>query len=153
VRLGIVIYGYGALQADMRIRTSPILQWKCRVMQVKSVPTGTPVGYYGTHETRGATRIAVLAAGYADGYLRRLSNRAYVLIRGRRCPVIGRVSMNWITVDVGADSDVQAGDEAVLIGRQGNEELWANDLAKFCQTIPYEILTSIKPGLERRYLG
>ncbi len=153
VRLGIVVYGYGASDPEMRVRTRPILQWKCRVMQVKSVSAGAAVGYYGTHVTRRATRLAVLAAGYADGYLRTLSNRAFVLIGGRRCKVVGRVSMNWITVDVGPDSEVQAGDEAVLIGRQGNEELWAGDLAKLCRTIPYEILTNIKPGLEHRYVG
>jgi alanine racemase len=75
-----------------------------------------------------------------------------VLIGGRRCAVVGRVSMNWITVDVGPDAKVKMGDEAVLIGQQGEESVWADELSKICRTIPYEILTSINASLERKYV-
>ncbi len=143
VRPGICLYGYGASDPAMRFQTRPVLQWKCRVMQVKDVPADFPVGYYGTYKTEAPTRMAILSAGYADGYHRALSNRGHVLIRGRRCRVIGRVSMNWITVDVGQVGDVAAGDEAVLIGQQGSESVWAGELARICRTIPYEILVGI----------
>ena len=153
VRPGIILYGYGASEKDMRIRTHPILQWKTRVMQVKHVPAGFAVGYYSTYTTPAPTSIATLGVGYADGYHRALSSKGFVLIRGRRCPVVGRISMNWITVDAGPDGAVQTGDEAVLIGTQGGESIWADELARLARTIPYEILTSINPAIERNYVS
>jgi len=152
IRQGIVLYGYGAQDPSGRFQTKPILQWKARVAQVKAVPSGFSVGYYGTHITEAPTQIATLAVGYADGYNRALSNRGDVLVGGKRCAVVGRVSMNWITVDVGPDADVTVGDEAVLIGEQGSESIWANELSAICRTIPYEILTSIHAALERKYI-
>lgn len=152
VRPGIVLYGYGSGERGMRIRTEPILEWRTHVMQVKRVPADFPVGYYSTYTTKAPTTIATIAAGYADGYPRTLSNRGFVLIRGRRRAVVGRVSMNWITVDCGPDSDVQPGDEVVLLGRQGDESVWADDLARLARTIAYEVLTSIRPGIPRRYI-
>lgn len=152
VRIGIVVYGYGASASFGRFRTEPILQWKTSVIQVRELPAGHPVSYYGTYETETRTKLAVIALGYADGYLRTLSNRGIVLIRGKRYPVVGRVTMNWICVDVGADSDIAPGDEVVLIGEQGNSAVWAGELAQYCRTIPYEIVTSIKSTIPRRYL-
>ncbi len=152
VRAGIVLYGYGSTDERMRFHTRPFLEWKSCVMQVKDVPAGFPVGYYSTHVTREPTRLAVIAAGYADGYHRALSNRGHVLIRGKRCQVVGRVSMNWITADVGRDATVEEGDEVVLIGRQGGEEIWAGELAKICRTIPYEMLVGIDHHAERRFV-
>jgi len=153
IRQGIDLYGYGAADPKGRFQMDPILQWKARVAQVKAVPAGFSVGYYGTHTTEYPTQIATVAVGYADGYNRALSNRGDVLIGGRRCAVVGRVSMNWITVDIGPDAVVSAGDEVVLIGEQGDDAIWANELSKICRTIPYEILTSINALLERRYIG
>jgi len=152
IRQGIVLYGYGAQDSAGRFQTRPILQWKARVAQVKAVPAGFAVGYYGTHITEYPTQIATLAVGYADGYNRALSNRGDVLIGGRRCAVVGRVSMNWITVDVGPDAKVKVGDEAVLMGEQGGDAIWANELSVLCRTIPYEILTSIHASLKRSYI-
>ena len=151
VRQGIVLYGYGTDYSGGRFHTLPILQWKTKIVQIKKVPAGYSVGYVGTHVTEHPTKIATLAVGYADGYNRALSNRGDVIIRGRRCAVVGRVSMNWITVDLGADSDACVGDDVVLIGRQGEEEIRADELSKICRTIPYEILTSINSFIERRY--
>ncbi len=151
VRPGIIAYGYGASSENGRMHTRPLLQWKSRVAQVRPVPANFPVGYYSTYRTPAPTRLAVIALGYADGYLRALSNRGYILIGGRRCRVVGRVSMNWITVDAGLYGQVKEGDEAVIMGRQGNQELWADELATLCRTIPYEILTSISAAIERRY--
>jgi len=151
IRQGIVLYGYGGEDLAGRFQTQPILQWKACVAQVKGVPAGFSVGYYGTYRTEASTQLATLAVGYADGYNRALSNCGHVLIHSKRCAVVGRVSMNWITVDVGPDTDVQVGDEAVLIGQQGSESIWANELATLSRTIPYEILTSIHASLERKY--
>lgn len=153
IRQGIVLYGYGANDPKGRFQTKPILQWKARVVQVKKVPADFAVGYYGTYRTEYPTQIATVAVGYADGYNRALSNKGDVLIGGRRCAVVGRVSMNWITADVGPDSTVKVGDEVVLIGEQGEEAVWADELSKICRTIPYEILTSINAALERKYNG
>lgn len=153
VRPGIALYGYGAAEPNQRFQTQPALQWKCQVMQVKAVPANTPIGYYGTHVTPEPTHMAILSAGYADGYHRALSNRGHVLIRGRRCRVIGRVSMNWICADVGPTGPVAAGDEAVLIGRQGTASIWAGELARLCRTIPYEILVGIDRQAERFYVS
>jgi alanine racemase len=152
IRQGIVLYGYGANDPRGRFQTNPILQWKARVVQVKTVPADFSVGYYGTYRTEYPTQIATLAVGYADGYNRALSNRGDVLIGGRRCAVVGRVSMNWIAADIGPEVKVKVGDEAVLIGEQGDEAIWADELSKICRTIPYEILTSIHASLDRRYV-
>lgn len=151
VRPGILLYGYGAKDPALRVRTEPILQWKARVIQVKAVPEKFSVGYYNTYTTETPTEIATVSVGYADGFQRHLGNRGHVLIRGRRHPVVGRVSMNWITVDVGADSGVQPGDEVVLLGVQGQESIWADEVSRQCQTIAYEILTGINPLAERAY--
>ncbi len=151
IRSGILLYGYGSKGSDTRVNTVPILNWKTRVVQVKAVPANFRVSYYSTYTTPMPTSIAVLNVGYVDGYSRLLSNRGQVLIRGRRMPVVGAVTMNFICVDVGRDSDVVAGDEAALIGDQGEESISASELAKNCRTIPYEILTSIRTD-DRRVL-
>ena len=153
VRVGISLYGYGAAEKDKRFSTVPVLRWKARVMQVKKVPAGFAVGYYGSYKTTGPTELATLSCGYTDGYQRHLGNKGQVLIGGRRRPVVGRVSMNWISADLGPDSGVKAGDEVVLIGEQGDERIWADELAKHCGTIAYEILTGISRQIERRYPG
>ncbi len=153
VRIGISLYGYGAAEAGRRFATAPVLQWKSRVLQVKKVPAGFAVGYYASYKTPAPTELATISCGYTDGYQRHLGNKGHVLIGGKRRPVVGRVSMNWISADLGPDSGVKAGDEVVLIGEQGGERIWADELAKHCNTIPYEILTGICRQIERRYAG
>ena len=144
VRVGILAYGYGGRRSDSRVHTSPFLQWKTRVLQVKQVPAGFPVGYLSTHITQEPTWLATIDVGYSDGLSRLMSNKGHVLVGGRRAKVVGRVTMNFTIVDVGPMGGVKAGDEVVLIGTQGNEVLWADELARWCQTIPYEILTNIR---------
>ncbi len=153
VRPGIAAYGYGARERGMRVETEPLLQWRTGVMQVKRVPADFAVGYYSTYVTPAPTTLATLAVGYADGYSRALSNKGFVLIGGKRCAVVGRVSMNWITADCGPDADVAPGDEAVLIGAQSGESIWADELARLARTIPYEILTNIHASVERHYIS
>ncbi len=152
-RAGIVLYGYGAGEEERRFRTQPVMSWKSRVIQVKRAPAGFAVGYYASYQTATPTDLAVVSCGYTDGYQRHLGNRGEVLAGGRRCPVVGRVSMNWITVDLGPDSGVKPGDEVVLMGRQGGEEIWGDELARHCSTIAYEILTGVSRQIERRYVG
>jgi len=153
VRIGISLYGYGAAEPDKRFATLPALQWKSRIMQVKTVPAGFAVGYYQSYHTTEETDIAIVSCGYTDGYQRLLGNTGHVLVSGKRRPVVGRVSMNWISLDLGLHSGVKAGDEVVLIGTQGEEQIWANELAVHCKTISYEILTGISRQIERRYVG
>jgi len=152
VRIGIALYGYGATEAGKRFSTIPVLQWKSRIMQVKTVPADFAVGYYQGYHTSETTDMAVVSCGYTDGYQRLIGNKGHVLVGGRRRPVVGRVSMNWISVDLGPQSGVKAGDEVVLIGEQGEERIWASELATHCRTIPYEILTGISRQIERRYI-
>jgi alanine racemase len=167
VRPGLLLYGYLEAADDedaaglfpcpppagIAVAAAPCLQWKTRVLQVKHVPAGYSVSYGCTHRTREATWLATLDAGYSDGYLRALSGKSSALLCGRRCPVAGRVTMNMIIVDSGPLGDVQPGDEAVLLGRQGAASIWANELASLCQTIPYEILTSIRTDDRRTHGG
>ncbi|WFB35759.1 alanine racemase [Kiritimatiellota bacterium B12222] len=151
VRPGILLYGYGCNDPRMRVQTKPLLQMHSRVMQVKRVPEGTPIGYYSSYRTTRATQIAIVGTGYADGYLRSLSNRGEALVNGTRVPVVGRISMNWITLDLGPDLDCKAGDEVVLIGAQNENEVWADWLGRRAGTIAYEILTAIHPRIPRSY--
>lgn len=144
VRLGILAYGYRTHNDDRRVETRPFLQWKTRVIQVKQVPVGFRAGYSSTYVSTSPTCLATLDAGYSDGISRLLSNKGYVLVGGRRAKIVGRVSMSFTIVDMGPDSTVRPGDEAVLIGTQGGASLWADEVAGWCGTIPYEILTSIR---------
>lgn len=156
VRLGISLYGYhpaGHEAAGDRPALRPALSWLTAVAQVKEVPPGTPVSYGRTYVTRWWERLATLPVGYADGYSRGLSNRGAVLIGGRRAPVVGRVCMDQIVVSVPAGVEVRQGDEAVLIGRQGDEAISADDLAGWLGTINYEILCAISKRVPRYYRG
>lgn len=144
VRVGILAYGYGGRRSGSRVQTRPFLQWKTRVIQVKQVPAGFPIGYLSTHVTTEPTWLATIDVGYSDGLSRLMSNKGQVLVGGRRAKVVGRVTMNFTMIDVGPQGGVGVGDEVVLIGTQGNESVWADELARWCQTIPYEILTNIR---------
>lgn len=153
VRPGILLYGYGCSDAKNRVVTRPFLRMTSRVMQVKAVPEGYPIGYYSSYRCTRDTRIAVVGAGYADGYLRSLSNRGEALVNGHRVPVVGRISMNWITLDLGPDLPCKAGDQVLLLGEENGESLWADRLGRLGGTIAYEILTAIHPRIRREYKG
>ena len=140
VRIGIASYGLPPSPAvDLPESLQPVLSWITAVVQVREVPAGAAIGYGMTYRTSRAQRIATLPVGYADGYVRALSNRAHVLIRGRRCPIVGRVSMNMTTVDVTGLDGVVLGEEAVLIGRQGNQHIPLHELSDLAGTITYEL--------------
>ncbi len=155
VRPGIILYGLypsTAVRRDL-IALRPVMSLKARVVHVKEVATGASISYGRTYRAEEATRIATLPIGYADGYARLLSNKAEVLIRGRRAPVAGMVCMDQVMVDVGRIPGVEAGDEAVLIGRQGSEEITADELADHIGTINYEVVTRIGERVPRLYTG
>lgn len=153
VRAGLMLYGSSPLP-DFQKKLRPVLTWKTRVTLVRDVGAGRGVSYGRTFITPRPMRIATLAVGYADGFQRHLSNRgAHVLIRGRRCPVLGRVTMDQIMADVSGAPGAEAGEEAVLIGRQGGEEILAAELAEKSGTIAWEIFTGIGPRVERVYFG
>lgn len=152
-RVGLALYGVSPV-ADFQNELRAVMTLKTRVTIVRDVAAGHGVSYGRTFVTPSPMRIATLAVGYADGYPRRLSNRgAGVLIRGRRCPVLGRVTMDQIMVDVSAMPGVEAGEEAVLFGRQGAEEISVADLARMACTIAWEIFTGISHRVERIYLS
>lgn len=131
------------------LELTPVLAWKTRIAQVKEVPEGAYVGYGLTWRATRASRIAVLPVGYYEGYDRELSGRAHVLVRGRRAPLSGRVCMNMCMVDVTDVPGVALEDEVVLLGRQGDERITAEQLAAWCGTISYEIVSRIHPSVRR----
>jgi alanine racemase len=138
---------------ELRGRLRRVLQWKTQVVSVRSVETGSVIGYNGTFVATEPMRLALLAVGYADGLRRALSNRGYVLVRGCRAPIVGRISMDQTVVDVTEIPGVIPGDEVVLIGSQGAESITAEDHARWAGTIPWEIFTGIAARVERREIG
>jgi alanine racemase len=152
VRPGLILYGiYPSPHMANQITLRPVLSWTTRILQLKRVPTSSSIGYGRTFVTQRESLIATLPVGYADGYQRAFSNRAAVLVRGARAPVVGRVSMDLTTADVTDIRGVQQGDEVVLLGRQGNAEISADEMAAWANTISYEILTSISTRVPRIY--
>jgi len=151
VRPGIMLYGYHPRgrrhPAEPALR--PALRFRTAISQLKDVPRGASVSYGRTFVAPRDLRVATLPVGYADGWGRLLSNRGQVLIRGQRVPVIGRVCMDMTMVDVTGLQEVRVGDEVVLIGRQGREELTADEVAEAQGTISYEVLCRIGPRVPR----
>jgi alanine racemase len=135
------------LQARRELR--PVLSWKSQVVSVRAVAPGAVVGYNGTFVATEPMRLALVAAGYADGLDRKLGNHFCLLVRGQRAPVVGRISMDQSVIDVTDIPDVAAGDEVVILGRQGNESITAFDYAKAAGTIPWEIFTRIGARVPR----
>lgn len=149
VRPGLALYG-SAYPAEFQPALRPALTWKTRLVLVRDVEPKRSVSYGRTFITKKHTRIATLALGYADGYPRQLSgNDAEVLIGGKRCAVLGRVTMDQILADVTAVSDAKIGDEAVLIGQQGEEEILARELAEKAGTIAWNIFTGLGPRVKK----
>lgn len=151
VRPGIALYGYAPNAAELGLE--PVMRVSTRILTVRELAAGTPVSYGRTFITKRKSRIAVLPLGYADGYPRMLSNRADVLIQGNRAPLVGRVCMDLIMVDVTDIPDAHEDEEAILIGRHGSELIGADELAEKAGTISYEILTGIGMRARRTCSG
>lgn len=156
-RAGIALYGYlpqgrPSPGEPQRVGLQPAMSFATRILQVKTLPAGTGVSYGHTYRLDKPTTIAVLPVGYEDGYSRLFSNRGQVLVNGRRVPVRGRVCMNMCMIEVTGIEGVQAGDEAVLLGRQGGEVLTADDLADIMGSISYEVLCLLGNNNFREYI-
>ena len=151
VRPGLAIYGLYSGK-NPKIKLKPVLSLKTKVVFVKRVPQGTGISYGHTYVTGRDTKIATLPIGYGDGYQRNLSNLAPVLIKGKRFKVSGRICMDQMMVDVG-NSKINIGDEAVLIGSQGKNNISTEELAELSAAIPYEVVCSLGSRIPRVYIG
>ena len=152
VRAGIMLYGISPLP-EFRELLKPVMTWKTRICLVRDVPKGSSISYGRTFIAPRKMRVATLSAGYADGYPWHLSNRgAAVLVHGRRCPLVGRVTMDLIVIDVSGLDDVQIGDDVVLMGRDGSEEISCAELGERAGTISWEIITRIGARVRRVYV-
>lgn len=154
VRPGIVLYGLPpSSEMHRHLDLRPAMQLKSRVVHIKQVPSGTAISYGCTYTTSKQTFIATVPIGYADGYSRLLSSKAHVLIGGRRRPIVGRVCMDQLMVDLGPKCETSVGDEAVLFGRQGGEEVTVTELADLIGTINYELICAVSSRVPRVYLN
>jgi alanine racemase len=152
VRAGIMLYGISPLLEFQKL-LKPAMTWKTRIGLVRDLPKGSSISYGRTFITPREMRIATLTCGYADGYPRHLSNRdAAALVRGQRCALLGRVTMDLIMIDVSKIDNVQVGDEVVLMGRQGNEEIPCAELAEKAGTITWEITTRVGSRVRRVFI-
>jgi alanine racemase len=152
VRAGIMLYGISPLPEFQRL-LRPAMTWKTRIALVRDMPAGHGISYGRSFITPRPMRVATLSAGYADGYPRQISNRgAAMLVRGQRCPLLGRVTMDLMVIDVSDLPEAEVGDEVVLMGRQGQEEVSASELAELAGTIHWDIVTRIGSRVRRVYL-
>jgi alanine racemase len=156
VRPGHAIYGYvspaqGSGAPKRILQVTPALKWKATVLQVKDVPAGTLIGYGGMYRSSAPTRIAILAAGYADGIPHRLSNRGRVIVNGKFAPILGAVSMDLTTIDVTQSPELRVGDSVTLLGREGDVSIDAQEIAKLAGTISYSVLCGIHARVKRVY--
>jgi alanine racemase len=160
VRPGIALYGYflpfvttkGDRSNTEPLPVNPVLSWKTRIIDIRDVGAGQGVGYNRAHITSAPAKIATLSVGYGDGLSRRLSSLGRVLVRGEFASIVGKISMDVTGIDVTGIPGAQIGDEAVLIGQQGQRKLTASDLAEVMKTIPYEVLCSISKRVPRKFL-
>ena len=152
-RPGLALYGdmngldFGGTELE------PVMGLESRAVLTKRVPEGTRVSYGGTFTTKRPSRLAIVPIGYADGYPWRASGQAQALIRGHRVPVVGRVTMDMIVIDVTGIEGLNVGEPVVLLGRQGDERITLHDLASWAGTITYEILCGISKRMPRQYRG
>ncbi len=153
VRPGIMLYGsYSDPVLAGALQLGPVLTWSARLALVREFPEQSSLSYGRTYVTRRRTKIAYIPVGYGDGYPRALSNRGSVLVRKQRCPVVGRVCMDWIFVDVTELDEVASGEEVILLGGKGNEAISADEIAAQAGTIPYEIFCDISHRIPRHYV-
>ncbi len=157
VRAGIALYGYhpaGRVEPDNSPAGSliPAMSFSSRILQVKTLPAGTGISYGHIFRTQRQTRLAVVPVGYEDGYSRSLSNKGQVLVHGHRVPIRGRICMNMCMVEVSGLDEVRAGDEVVLLGRQGRENITADDIAEGMGSISYEVLCLLGNNNQREYI-
>ncbi len=152
IRPGMALYGIDPHGRD-GLDLEPVLAWRTQIVFLKDHRRGSPIGYHGTWRAPRRSRIATLPVGYDDGYRFAFSNRAHVLVRGKRCPVVGRVSMDYVCVDVTKVPGASVGDPVTLLGRDGDERIGVLELARWADTIPYEVFCGIGRRVKRCYVG
>lgn len=150
VRVGLSLFGAEALDAGVS-KLEPVMRWRTEIVRLKTLPPNSAVGYGVTYRTPGERRIATLPVGYADGYSRLHSNNSEVLVRGKRAPIAGRVSMDLVTIDVTHIAGAAIGDEAVLLGAQSGDAITAEELAQRTSTISYEVFCRVTRRVPRFY--
>lgn len=148
VRPGLLVYGYPSVPVD---GIAPCFSLKSKISYFKAVEGDVGIGYGHKYKTKEQTRIVTIPIGYGDGYRRALSNRGFVLIRGKRFPIAGMICMDQFMADIGT-AEAFVGDEVVLIGKQGNEEIRLEEIASLCDTIPYEVLCLLNQRIPRLYI-
>jgi len=152
VRAGIILYGISPLPEFQKL-LRPVMTWKARIGLIREMPKGSSISYGRTFVTPRSMRVATLTVGYADGYPRHLSNRdAAVLVHDQRCPLLGRVTMDLMMIDVSEVDKAQVGDEVVLMGRQGDQEISCAELAEKAETITWEITTRVGSRVRRVFV-
>ncbi len=153
VRPGLMTYGiYPSAETESKAKLAPVMSFKTSVVLLKDFPEGYGIGYGSTYVTQRQTRIATIPVGYGDGYAFILSNQGEALIRGKRAPIVGRISMDMCTIDVTHIPRCAVGDEVVLLGRQGKEYISANEIAEKAKTISYEVLCALGKRAPRVFL-
>ncbi len=154
VRAGIILYGiYPSIYVNVPKEIKPILSFRSTIVFLKTVPKGTAISYGGTYITENATKVATIPVGYGDGYPRDLSNKGYVLIRGVKAPIIGRICMDQFMVDVTHIQDVAEGDVVTLIGTDGSEHISVEELSSMSSHFYYEIPCCLTNRVERKYIS
>ncbi|MFA5033989.1 MAG: alanine racemase [bacterium] len=153
IRPGILMYGlYPSEGCKKSVSVSPILSLYTRICQINEIPANTGVSYSRTYKSKGRRKIATLLVGYGDGYPRSLSNKGIVIVKGKRANIVGNVCMDLTMVDVTDIPDVKIGDKVTLIGKDGKQEITANEIAELAGTINYEIITRMSPRVPRIYI-
>ena len=154
VRPGLMLYGVNPTNGRFRVELDlkPVMRLKTKIIQIKMLKPGDRVSYGGSFVAKRPTKIAVLPIGYGDGIPRLLSNRGEVLVKGRRAKIVGNICMDLLMIDVTEIEDIREGEDVIILGRDGEEEISAESIAALLGTIPYEVLTSISLRIPRNYL-
>ena len=161
VRPGLSLYGYylpfasvvsGTPDTSYELPVKPVLTWKTRILQVREVGAGQPLGYHGAYVTQAPSRIAVIPAGYADGLNRQLSSRGRVIVRNDYASIVGNITMDLTLLDITGIPGVDVGDEVILLGSSGHHAITAWDIASLVGTVPYEVLCGISDRVPRKYV-
>ena len=151
VRPGLILYGYVTNEKKLE-NITPCMTVKTKILDIRKLPKNTPISYGKTFITKRESLIGVIPIGYADGYFRGLSNQGFVLVKGKKAPIVGVVCMELTMIDLTEIPELQVGDEVVILGNSGDEKITAWDIAKWAGTIPYEILTCLGSKAKRVYL-
>lgn len=152
VRIGIAMYGINPGNESIPILLKPVMSLKSRVLSIRDLPEDWPVGYDATYTSGDNSKIGIVPIGYGDGLPYQLSNKGFVIVRGRKAPIVGRICMDYTIIDLSKVPEAKIGDEVVIIGEQGGEVISAKDLARLTGQIPYSVITNLKGRIQRQVI-